>query len=564
MLRRVALDPARLIKQHAHEWVRLSNVKRMTLPLLLASLVLISGLAQAAAAPSQKAVITFGNLLIGDHPGGITRVEDSVVAPDGSIYVVGETSPRLGPFDDPAGDIMVQKLDPDGRDVAWERYFDSQDADYANAVTLDAAGNVYVAGGTYEGNFPTTDGAFMTQGDCASALIKLTPDGELAFSTLVAESFGGSCPGPVDQDLVVDASGAAYMIGSTPQASCREGMHFIGEREADHFHVTMVVKISADGSERPWATCVKGDGDLNGGSAIALGSQGQILIAGSTNATDMPADGYQLDLGGTWDAYLATLSPDGSRLEHFTYLGGPNGDDAFELEPVAGGDVLVLGSFGSGGMASPGAAQAQKGGDQDALIARLSEDGRDLRYATYLGGESDDRGDGLAIDAGGRVFVAGVTGSKGFPVVHQFKSRLHGSDAFVATLEPDGSTFGYVSYLGGNDQEFATNIDLSGDGTAIVVGSSASNDLPLANPTIPDARTQLTGFIYFISELATRCDVLGTAGRDHLYGSPEGDRLCGGAERDRLTGRDGDDTLVGGPGKDRCLGGRGRDRKRSC
>jgi hypothetical protein len=66
---------------------------------------------------------------------------------------------------------------------------------------------------------------------------------------------------------------------------------------------------------------------------------------------------------------------------------------------------------------TPGAAQATPGRfNGDAFVAKLNPTGTTLVYATYLGGDDGDVGSGVAVDASGMVYVTGQTRSTNFPV----------------------------------------------------------------------------------------------------------------------------------------------------
>jgi hypothetical protein len=94
--------------------------------------------------------------------------------------------------------------------------------------------------------------------------------------------------------------------------------------------------------------------------------------------------------------------------------------------------------------------QASRVGGTDAFIASLSADGSSLRYSTYLGGSGDDSANGIAVDASGNTYVTGYTYSSDFPATpgayaHQPSS---GQNVFVAKLGPTGSNLVYATYLG--------------------------------------------------------------------------------------------------------------------
>jgi hypothetical protein len=98
----------------------------------------------------------------------------------------------------------------------------------------------------------------------------------------------------------------------------------------------------------------------------------------------------------------------------------------------------------------------------DAFIAKFDRTGQPL-WARFIGG-GDQRqlgrlGDpdtvvGIAVDAGGQVYVAGDTASTDFPIVNGFQtSATPGTvhDGFIAKISADGARLLYSSYLSGSD-----------------------------------------------------------------------------------------------------------------
>ena len=73
-------------------------------------------------------------------------------------------------------------------------------------------------------------------------------------------------------------------------------------------------------------------------------------------------------------------------------------------------------------------------------MAKLNPAGSALVYSTYLGGSSNDYGNGIAVDRHGNAYIAGSPTSTDFPTtVNAFETAASGlGDAFVTKLTPTG------------------------------------------------------------------------------------------------------------------------------
>jgi hypothetical protein len=144
-------------------------------------------------------------------------------------------------------------------------------------------------------------------------------------------------------------------------------------------------------------------------------------------------------------------------------------------------------------------------GGSDAFVSKLSINGNELVYSTYLGGSDDESfwagyGD-IAVDDSGNAYVTGTTYSYDFPVENPYDRWLDGwDDVFVSKLSPNGNSLVYSTYLGGTSQEFGFGIEVDGSGNAYVTGTTYSYDFPLENP----CDEIFTGFCdVFVTKLST-------------------------------------------------------------
>ena len=166
---------------------------------------------------------------------------------------------------------------------------------------------------------------------------------------------------------------------------------------------------------------------------LALDSSGNVYVGGNTLSTDFPvtngalqpkfggADLYNNSFFNLGDGFVTKLTNDLSAILYSTYLGG-TGDDAVTAITVDGsGNAYVTGGTTSQNLGTSGALQHGYNGpfaapvaDQligDAFVAKINPDGKSLGFFTYLGGNSDDVGMAIALDASGNIVVTGSTQS---------------------------------------------------------------------------------------------------------------------------------------------------------
>ena len=105
-----------------------------------------------------------------------------------------------------------------------------------------------------------------------------------------------------------------------------------------------------------------------------------------------------------------------------------------------------------------------------------------LSYSTYLGGSSDEQGNGIAVDSSGNAYIVGKPARRHFLWPVRFKVlRGTASDAFVTKLNSTGSALVYSTYLGGKGSDVGNAIAVDSSGNAYVTGQTASSNFPLMN-----------------------------------------------------------------------------------
>jgi hypothetical protein len=120
-----------------------------------------------------------------------------------------------------------------------------------------------------------------------------------------------------------------------------------------------------------------------------------------------------------------------------------------------------------------------------------------LNYSTYIGGEFFDEALGIALDAAGDAYIAGVTQSTAFPQMNPVTATPPGDDsssestAFVSELNPTGTALVYSTYLGGSgngtfgDGATAIAVDTASPPNIYVTGFTGSPDFPTSTTVVP-------------------------------------------------------------------------------
>ncbi len=221
------------------------------------------------------------------------------------------------------------------------------------------------------------------------------------------------------------------------------------------------------------------------GYGIAADSAGSAYITGYTYAPGaaFPAKvGPDLTYnGGSMDAFVAKLNPEGTAYVYCGYIGGSGNDYGYGIAVDAFGSAYVTGYTSSGENTFPVKVgpDLTANGNYDVFVAKVNPKGTNLDYCGYIGGSGPDFGKGIAVDGTGNAYVTGYTNSSevDFPVtVGPFLTFGGNYDAFVAKVKPDGSALVYCGYIGGPGEDVANAIAVDGLGCAYITGFTFSGE----------------------------------------------------------------------------------------
>jgi hypothetical protein len=365
------------------------------------------------------------------------------VDPGGNAYVTGVTSSTdfpvtAGAFQQHLAspnleDAFVAKLSPMGV-VLYATYLGGSSSDTGSAIAVDQSGAAYVAGFTSSTNFPVTSsapqGSFRGLNDCF--VTKLDPAG----ATLTYSSYLGGENSDVCRGIAVDASGAAFVTGTTTST----GFPVTGALKPSLTggQDAFLTKLSPAGDRFLFSTYLGGEG-ADDGNVVRVDSTGAVYIAGETMSRGFPVTpgALQGQSNGGYDGFVCGVTNDGSRILFATYLGGSGMDLINDLFVGQDGRLVVAGYTSSSDFPVAQSFQGSFGGGPfDAFVAVLGVDGKSLDFASYLGSVGDDRASGVAPLGNGQLVVAGQVLAGTVPYVQsRFSSVAPGQyDGFLASV----------------------------------------------------------------------------------------------------------------------------------
>jgi hypothetical protein len=309
----------------------------------------------------------------------------------GNLYLAGFFFANPSDANAPAH-AFAAKLSPDASQIIWWTPLAGSQDDRAQALALGPGDSVYVTGITQSADFPTTPGAFDPAGATAGSTFaaKLDANGVVVYATYIPATSG--------QAIAVDAAGDAFITGALRSG---DGLKATAGAVAGAPNTpgsasesAFIVELNPTGSKA--ALAIIGFG----GTQIALDGSGNIYVAGY---------------------FLGPVAPTTPGAFQATVTARTCGSSQILVEPCA-----------------------------YQHIAKIDPTGARLIYATYLSGTWGAIPTGLAVDSAGNAIVAGTTNSPDYPTTPgayqpEYSGNLS-SQLLVFTLSPPASV-GYVTKL---------------------------------------------------------------------------------------------------------------------
>ncbi len=204
---------------------------------------------------------------------------------------------------------------------------------------------------------------------------------------------------------------------------------------------------------------------LDIGNGVAVDSAGNTYVCGVTDSYDFPqvaSVAYKTlndfvtpsNSGSLTDSFICCFSPNGSQLLFSSWFGGNASDGAMAVSVDAAGAIYFTGYAADGVFPAKNPRFVYSGvtGKTDAFVVKLAPMSASVVYSTFIGGNNDDVGLGIASDSQGNAYVVGMTLSPDFPTkAALISAATSGTAGFLAKFSPDGSNCVFSTYINGTN-----------------------------------------------------------------------------------------------------------------
>lgn len=236
-------------------------------------------------------------------------------------------------------------------------------------------------------------------------------------------------------------------------------------------------KYDSQGS-RSW--CMPLDKELSIQAPVfALGEAGMFTVAYATWDSLTGVDTSNI---------LVTRYMSPEKEEWSTVLSGSGSDGVAAMTGDASGNLYLTGITSSSDFGSREYG-TKANASYDVFLSKVNGSGQS-EWTTCLRGGMHDQSTAICLDGAGDIYIAGHTGSLGFPVVGAGSGSFidglpntQSCDIFVAKFSADGQLI-WSSIIGGKGQDFPKAILASNDGRIRIVGDSTSPDFIGSSSTI--------------------------------------------------------------------------------
>jgi hypothetical protein len=381
-------------------------------------------------------------------------------------------------------DAICLKLDKKCEDISYSTYYGGSGDDFLSDGAIDSQGNMIIVGVTSSLDFPLDNELVENRSSYERDVFvyKLSSDGQ----TVIFSTYIGSASDYYSIGVTTDSNDNIIITGSTIASDFLVENAYQENKsgETDAF----ITKITSDGQNVIFSTYFGGTND-DQIKRVTTDKNDNIIVIGVTSSSEQfPIKNAinQQKSSSAWDVFLSKFSSDGQELIFSTFYGGtrPWGPAAIKYD--SNNNIIAAGETNSQGFPIVNAFQEEYGGGElDSFLIKLSPDGQEIIFSTFIGGIGSEGPIGLTTDSKDNIFLTGATNSYNFIVKDAYQAEINGGwDGYLLACSQDGQDLLFSSYFGGSRSDYSTSIVLIPDTNdlLLIAGHGDSRNLDLVNP----------------------------------------------------------------------------------
>lgn len=395
-------------------------------------------------------------------------------------------------------DIGLSKFDSTGTFLVWSTYLGGSGTELPHSIIVNEFDELYVFGTTGSDNYPTTSSAydqsfagsfgvsflqnFGVRYPSGTDIIisKLSYDGtQLLGSTFVggsgldginyADATNYNYADQIRGEIELDSEGNVLIASSTFTNSGSNNFPTTTGVLNENFNGGdqdgVIFKMTPNLDELVWSTFFGGSAD-DAALSITYNENGDIIVCGGTNSTDLPTTSGSLQSnfqGGQSDPWAVVLDSDAQNVLHCTYWGTPSYDQAYMVELDGQGNIHLFGQTFNGDFYIQNADYSVATSGQ--FISKLTPELDAVVWSTAFGngnGQPNISPTALLVDVCDRIYISGWGGptgpndltTTGLPFTSDaIDTTTVSGDFYLLALLDDASDLVYASFFGGDQSD---------------------------------------------------------------------------------------------------------------
>lgn len=343
--------------------------------------------------------------------------------------------------------------------TTWARRLGAAGSDSANAVAVDAAGNVFV-GGTMRGGVDFGGISRTSAGGSDWFVAKYTPSNGLVWARLM----GGTSDDTLTNLAIDRATGDVIVVGRISGTVNMGGSNLVASGASD----MAIGRFAAADGAHIWSKRFGGTTD-DSVDAVAVDGAGNVVFTGYFRGTiDFGKGPMSVPFDTDLDVFVAKLDGAGTTLwaEHFTNSGNDHG---YGIAVDATNDIAITGTF-SNTIDFGGGPLTSGSGMLDAFVTKLSPAGVHLWSKQLGAADANEGGNAVAFDPSGNLFFLGYA-IAAIDAGGGSLDALGGSDVVLVKYSGTGAHL-WSRRMGGVGNDYGYGLAVDTDGSVVVAGSA--------------------------------------------------------------------------------------------